>query len=243
MNCQELRSYLQEHPRAALSSGVEGAEISSHLALCAECSRMLKQQREIADILRVVRESECDIPAALDAAVLASYRRQIPDVKNTTVVSVWRSRPVAFLACSAAVAALVFAAILFISPRRGVTRIANPPSELPAESTVQNAEKPTVDIAKVVPRPKRGAARNEHDGRSGRLSARMSEPHLPQEAFRSLMYCDELSCSDAMEMIRLQLPASYVTRPMPASVPANGVVTADVLVGPDGIARGIRIEE
>ena len=62
---------------------------------------------------------------------------------------------------------------------------------------------------------------------------------LPPD-FRSLMYCDELSCSGPMEVIRMQLPASDLLF-APGSNSANGTVLADVLVGPDGIARGIRI--
>ena len=57
------------------------------------------------------------------------------------------------------------------------------------------------------------------------------------------MYCDELSCVGAMEMIRVQLPSSRVAGLTPASTLPNGVIFADVLVGPDGIARSIRIEE
>ncbi len=45
-----------------------------------------------------------------------------------------------------------------------------------------------------------------------------------------------------MEVIRVQLPSS-VTGLAAASTSANGAVFADVLVGPDGIARGIRIVE
>lgn len=238
MNCKHVLLYLQECSGADLSSGIENAEISSHLNVCAECARMVNQQRELAESLRVVRDSECNVPAALDAKVLANYHRQISELKKQSVVSVWISRPVTVLAWSAVAAALVFAAILFSSLRREVTTT-SPPTGLPTESTIQIADKPAPTTKALT---KDVAVRKRNRGRRGRGSAR-SEPHLPQEAFRSLMYCDELSCSDAMEMIRVEMPAALVTRPMPASMSASGVVTADVLVGPDGIARGIRIEE
>jgi hypothetical protein len=63
------------------------------------------------------------------------------------------------------------------------------------------------------------------------------------EGFRSLMYCDALSCPGDMDMIRVQLPASAMARQVPGFIQTSGSVTADVLVGPDGIARGIRLEE
>jgi 2-polyprenyl-6-methoxyphenol hydroxylase-like FAD-dependent oxidoreductase len=66
----------------------------------------------------------------------------------------------------------------------------------------------------------------------------MSNP-VP-EGFRSLMYCDELSCGGAMDVVRIQLQPSDVGLIAAAQQNSN-VVSADVLVGADGIARGIRI--
>ena len=54
------------------------------------------------------------------------------------------------------------------------------------------------------------------------------------------MYCDELSCDGGMEVVRVQLP-SLPAGLMPVPTAGNRVVTADVLVGADGFARGIRI--
>jgi len=45
-----------------------------------------------------------------------------------------------------------------------------------------------------------------------------------------------------MEVIRVQLPSAGVA-PDPASTAAGGTVISNVLGGPDGIARGIRIVE
>jgi hypothetical protein len=58
--------------------------------------------------------------------------------------------------------------------------------------------------------------------------------------FRSLMYCDELSCGGLLTVVRVEVPASDVAL-TPASNSASDMVVADVLVGSDGIARGIRI--
>jgi hypothetical protein len=52
-----------------------------------------------------------------------------------------------------------------------------------------------------------------------------------------------LSCDGAMDLIRVQLPSSLLARPASAFRQTSGPVNADVLIGPDGIARGIRIEE
>lgn len=240
MNCKQVFSYLQERPAGDLWSRIESAEISSHLAICTECARVVKRHQQVAETLQLVQDPDCKPSTALDAAVIANYRRQMSESKRAIpLVSTPDFRPLAILAWSVAAAALVFAAILFFHPRREITKIAVPPSEIRTQSRPgQIAQKPAT-TEDATAQTRNVAARNK----SSRRSVSSEPGDLPQEAFRSLMYCDELSCSDAMEMIRLQLPASFVTRPMPGAQPANGVVTADVLVGPDGIARGIRIEE
>ncbi len=55
--------------------------------------------------------------------------------------------------------------------------------------------------------------------------------------FASLMYCDEMSCTGQMEVIRVELPPPVT----PTAGPAAAPVMAEMLVGADGIARGIRI--
>jgi len=54
------------------------------------------------------------------------------------------------------------------------------------------------------------------------------------------MYCDALSCGGAMQLIRVQLPSSAAAFE-PAAATPYGTIYADVLVGSDGIARGIRV--
>jgi hypothetical protein len=54
------------------------------------------------------------------------------------------------------------------------------------------------------------------------------------------MYCDAISCGGGMEVIRVQLPSQDFPL-MAGNAAADTVISADVLVGADGIARGIRI--
>jgi hypothetical protein len=56
------------------------------------------------------------------------------------------------------------------------------------------------------------------------------------------MYCDALSCPDTMDLILVQVPTTAMPGQISAFVDPSGSVTADVLVGADGIARGIRFE-
>jgi hypothetical protein len=56
------------------------------------------------------------------------------------------------------------------------------------------------------------------------------------------MYCDALSCPEAMDLIRVQVPTAAMPGQVSGFIDPSGSVTADVLVGADGIARGIRFE-
>jgi hypothetical protein len=54
------------------------------------------------------------------------------------------------------------------------------------------------------------------------------------------MYCDALSCGGTLQLIRVQLSSSAAAFE-PAAASPEGAIYADVLVGSDGIARGIRV--
>jgi hypothetical protein len=58
--------------------------------------------------------------------------------------------------------------------------------------------------------------------------------------YSNLMYCDPVVCSGPMQVIHIRVPVKQV---MPAlgTSSSNGFVDAEVVVGPDGVARAIRI--
>lgn len=232
MTCQELRLYFGD----PLRRDDELRPELEHLAHCAECARFVEAQRELGNNLRLARESAPAFPATLDAAVLANYRRHIAGQPNP-VIAASRKRSFAILRWSAVAAAFaVMAVLLYLATQKKAETIAQPQVSQP----VVPAESPTV--AKPIPaaQPKVAhAARPKlrHKPASSAV-AEVRNPLPP--GFHSLMYCDELSCGDLMELIRVQLP--------PTAFPfggSNGAqpISADVLVGPDGIARGIRVVE
>jgi hypothetical protein len=58
--------------------------------------------------------------------------------------------------------------------------------------------------------------------------------------YSNLMYCDPLVCSGPMPVVRIRVPARQVS---PDANPGtgDGYVNADVVIGPDGVARAIRV--
>jgi len=238
--------------------GMNQGEAAEHVSDCADCSRFVEEQRTLARNLMSVRQLPGDVPESLDAAVVAKFHRFVEEREQQ--VTTVRFRP--FLAwrvwAGGAAVAGVLAVMAFwvFSPKHEVTW-ANTPTPVPAINTpvvpvAPNpvAHAPRRDVASdastkegvkhhAVPIPRAGHSRAV--SMSAEVSVRVARS-LP-EGFRSLMYCDALSCPDAMDMIRVQLPASAMPRQLPGFVRTGGSVTADVLVGPDGIARGIRFEE
>jgi hypothetical protein len=237
MTCQEFHAYFEDPLRVEADLRTDYAEVAAHIAKCADCSRLVEAQKELGENLRLVRESTPQLSPSLDRAVLANYRRHIAGLSRFIAASpVPRRHAVPALLWSAA--AMIVIAILFLPDRKTVTTIAQPPTPKPpsvAQLPETNRERTIVAQRTRRLKPEVASARPR------RSAASVVSPITPFPAgFRSLMYCDELCCLGAMEMIRVQLP-SFAAGFKPASTAANDVVYADVLVGPDGIARGIRI--
>jgi hypothetical protein len=230
MTCQELRLYFEDPMRADARFEAE----AEHLAHCEECARFVEQQQEVGAGLRLARMSVPNVPRSLDTAVLASYRRQISERRASARTA--PKRRFAILCWSAAAAAIVIVAALLTFSGRRTTATVAPPD--PASS----AAKPE-RIASTSPatKPQPQMHKRSHPQRPQRSdpSNVVLTGSLPPD-FRSLMYCDQLSCSGPMEVIRMQLPASAAMFAL-SSNSAHDTILADVLVGPDGIARGIRI--
>ena len=180
--------------------------------------------------------------------MLASYRKRMAEPEATDGVGVWRKMSPASLRIGLAVAAmLLIAATIFVLRRPTVTSENKPHVQLPprvATPVVEaKARVPNRNSSIVAPKPHTRRRHTSPTDQSVAIAASGSDHTSVPDGFRSLMYCDELSCVGAMEMIRVQLPSSVVAGLTSASTPTNGVVFADVLVGADGIARSIRIED
>jgi hypothetical protein len=60
--------------------------------------------------------------------------------------------------------------------------------------------------------------------------------------YSNLMYCDPVTCSGPMQVVRIKVPVGQV-KPNVGQQVGNGFVNADVVVGPDGVARAIRVAQ
>jgi hypothetical protein len=233
MTCHELRLYFEDPLR--MDAEVPGE--AEHLARCTECTRFIETRHKLGAGLRLVRESAPEPSAALEAAVLASYRRRIAGDPPLVRSKTRRLTVVCWTAAAAAV--LVFAAVLLRPTSRLETpnlkiQSAQPRMAQPGTSEKSANRVPWTNAASSLKTRSRFA-------RQPRRAPQLATTKSPaSEDFRSLMYCDALSCGGAMQLIRVQLPSSSAAFE-PAAAPPYGAIYADVLVGSDGIARGIRV--
>ncbi len=233
MTCQELHCYLENPLRVEIYMYRESlpAAVVEHLGECTECARLFEEQKGLGISLNMARDATPQMPISLDAKVLANYRRLMEGSGNFGQRRFWSlSSPWLRWGAVATVIALVASAIFLGRDYAPITakKIA------PAAPVVQQQQAPEVSAkeAVVIETPKQEVPGE----RVRRASTGTNSSPLPP-GFASLMYCDELSCAGAMEVIRVELPPAAGQAQGPAASP----VMAEVLVGADGIARGIRI--
>jgi len=240
MTCKEFRADLETSVPSGLSSS---AAASAHIRACADCRSLFEIQLEVAKHLRVVRDTAAQVPESLDLMVLANYRCRIAgQTTRSDAISLRKRIPPKALAWSGAVAAglLIAGLLTFAVKRKANTTV--PPHAVELAKGSQSLNPSTTNTA--VLEKKNIKPRTANAPKVRRTQPAVSATATPSlsDGFRSLMYCDQMSCAEAMQVIRVQLPNSFA-EPMRTSASTNGVVFADVLVGPDGIARGIRIVE
>jgi hypothetical protein len=251
MTCEELRLYFEDHLRDAELGSDRGA-VAEHTAICADCGRFVAEQSELGKNLRLVRESAPRLSESVDASVVLSYRRHMAQEReHFPGAGVHRFHAGAALAWTAITAAVLVGVSFWVfSARKGVNTTEpatahHAPTVPTAQAVIPDPVPPVRNTRHSHAVPLRTLSSGSHQSRPDRspsLSAARDVSSLP-DGFRSLMYCDALSCSGEMDMIRVQLPFSAMPKQASGSIQPVRSVTADVLVGPDGIARGIRFEE
>ena len=246
MTCTEARTFLQNNLQNNLiTAGTPEkheceypAGIAAHLQSCAQCRHFIADHAELQRLLNSVRNAAPQVSASLDAAVLANFRRNAERISVTNPVR--SSRP--FRVTSAwfwrgAVAAVVLLAALSLTLRSRAPKH----QAQTAKPTLPQTKQPeiTARVAQNVATSKAVSAPHRHT-KPQPVAPAAALPALARDnfppGFTSLMYCDPLSCNSPMDIIRMQLPTS-------SSAPSSptGFTYADVLVGSDGVARGIRI--
>jgi len=243
MTCKDFRNYWEWglDPSAKVLS--ESKEMAEHARACPECSGVVRDEHLLEQHLDLVRAAVPEVPPSVDAAVLGNYRRYLAERPVAIDGRGWRvhlENALPWTAALAFAAMVAYAAIVFFMPHFS-TGWANGKDRTPAGRTpvpvvAEKQVSPPTPIAQALPLPLRARNRGKNVA-----AAAHGDDAFPR-AFQSLVYCDQISCPGAMEVIRVELPAPVLGF-APAPAEPGGMVSADVLVGADGIARGIRVVE
>jgi hypothetical protein len=243
MTCQELRCYLENPLRTDIYVYTEtlAKAVSEHLASCEECTGFFGEQRSLGMGLILARDSAPQVPASLDATAIGNYRRQMMVGTCTKTMGRPRRFASAWLRWSLAAATAVIAiasAPLFENRKTTLTSVPTPaplPAQLSSQVSAKQESMPAAPSNQSKHEQALAPGKRPHPERS---VAKTGNPF--PAGFASLMYCDELTCAGAMEVIRVQLLRDTDVAAS-NSTHSNISAVAEVLVGPDGVARGIRI--
>jgi hypothetical protein len=238
MTCEEIRTQMENGGKTR--EFWSDARFAAHLRSCAGCSQFVEQRQSLRKSLELVRESVGPVPRSLDGAVLAGYRRFMAEQQTTLRAQVRKANlPLRWGAVAALV--VIASAIAFYSARKPGRTVAAPSSAPPSSTAAAVMPQKAAAPPEIRPARHKLSPVPKHPVPDVPAATR-AVASIPDD-FQGLMYCDRLSCDGAMDLIRVQLPSSLLARPASAFRQTSGPVNADVLIGPDGIARGIRIEE
>lgn len=223
--CEEVRELLVAVARAETVSASGQTFLREHVENCPQCRRKLANQRMLsAGLLVAAAASPAKPPAAVKVALLREFRRQ------RTVAPM--RRPVLWWTAIASVAAALLVAAMLETLRRPpviTPRLVAPPPPVVATAPVPAAPAPP---------PRR------------RVKARVLPPvpkveEAPEVAtdFFEIPYSEPLRPDERADVIRIQMPRANIAA---FGLPVSGGrldsrVTADVLMGEDGVARAVRL--
>jgi hypothetical protein len=245
MTCKDLHWYFEDHLRDAEVRSARGA-VLEHISTCADCSRFVAQQRELGKNLRWVRESAPVVPQSVDRSVLLNYRRYLAAERQRFAMPTIYRFPIAsrWTWSAISVVALLVISVWVLSARK--TALSTPAETMGQPTMVASTQVGAQNSPPAAVKPARHSHALLRASRSYADRHLASAPVRPArslpDGFRSLMYCDALSCPDAMDLIRVRVPTTAMPGQISGFIDPSGSVTADVLVGADGIARGIRFE-
>jgi len=220
MNCQEFWNEMPELAR-------DGEAERGHAQECEDCAARLERHRALAaGLRRIGRESaEVAAPPRVEAGLLAEFRAHAglaahrrPETRRFPLL--------AWMSAAAAVVALV--ALVARDHRPAPVQRSVPSSSRAAGALVAQAE-----------------AEEPVQAAMERTAAAEDETGEAIEDFIPLPYATSVTPTDDLNVVRMQVQRSAVLA-LGLSAGADEdseSVLADVLLGPDGMARAIRLVE
>ena len=257
MNCQQFDQIVVELARdGGLEAGTAQGALE-HARSCVRCAVRLSDQRRLAVFLRAVNAAASNeqAPANVEHSLLRAFRARFDASRPATAVQVAsprRSGAAAWRVWAVAASAMLLLGLVAawrLRPTAPVRPVEQASS--PARVTNKKAEELT---AVGNDKTETASAVVRHSGSRPRRTAKYGAPPklvaTPDETattevttrFYPLPYGSGLGLEEGWGLVRVQVPrASLASLGVPVSAgSASEMLTADVVVGQDGLARGIR---
>lgn len=252
MNCRQFDQVVVDMARDVSVEGTAQGAVD-HARACLRCAVRLSEHRKLAAALRAVNAatSKEQAPASVEHSLRRAFRGEFDALRPATSVqaaSPQRSSALAWWVWPVAVAAILLLGLVVerrlrtAAPVQRVARASSPPvtDKKAAAFGNGNAQTGSAIVRRGVSLPRRTAS-------YGRPAKQVAAPDKTATGevtmrFYPLPYGSGLGLDEGWGLVRVQLPrASLASLGVPVSGgSANEMLTADVVVGQDGLARGIR---
>jgi len=254
MTCREFDTVVAElvrHPNAASSaeSGLDASVRSAgegHVAECASCAgRWIAEERLSASLQALAVSSETKASDAVEGRLLEAFRARQLQAKSSVAAAETKVVPFRKTATrtpwmwAGAIAAAVALIALLVSVRSGSN---GPEGTIAKQTPVVVTPKESPQVAAVTPSREPEAPQRTIPVRRVTPKRQTSEPRMVATEFVPMERGGFIEPMDRGQLVRMQVPrmamrnAGFPVREDRLSEP----VLADVLVGEDGTARGIR---
>jgi hypothetical protein len=253
MNCQDYELLVLRLARERLLEAAARDRARAHAEACARCAARLAEERALLVGVRLVNVeiAKEGAPSRLEAELLRAFREHaavtpVPDTGAPPAVN--RPVPRRALAVAAVILISITAASTLRqmsgSPERregaqSITSVPSVPTDRPHEPSAPQPN-PLINDERKLARGRVGNVRvRPARRRPGPLDTREAEVATH---FFPLPDADDFNSLESGQVVRLELPGSALEEMgLPFDVVTAGkTVTADVVVGPDGVARAIR---
>jgi hypothetical protein len=256
LNCQQFDQIVVDLARDVNPEDGTSQDAADHAASCPRCALRLSNQRKLGVVLRAVNASASNeqAPASVEHSLLRAFQARFDRSEPATVVQT--ASPRRGGAATRRVWAVAAAAMLLLGPvvvwrlrPASPARSSDQASSLPATNkkveeltAIGNGETQTASavVRHGVSRPRRTAEYRV----LAKLVNTPNETATTEVAtrFYPLPYGSGLGLDEGWGLVRVQVPrASLASLGVPVSGgSASDVLTADVVVGQDGLAREIR---
>lgn len=235
--CEEVRELLVAAARGEAVSAPGTRFLREHVEACPECRRRLANERMLSAGLAAMASATPGVPpASVKAALISEFQRRqaVTPIRQPLRTAAWIA--------GAAIAAALLLAVFASRPRPHdpIARSVKTPGPPVTAAVLPRVVAPPVEVKPAVtPRPKAHPAKRRVAQQTPQQPD--STPEVATDFFE-IPYAEPLRPDQRADIFRVQIPrAGMAVFGLPVvGGRLDSRVTADVLMGEDGVVRAVR---